>query len=134
MRQRLWLVTLPVLSLAVFSTGCSNALNPFCGNVRPAPLIGSLAPSSVSMSQLQQGVTLTVNGSHFVPASEVVVNGKTLGATDVSSQELQVSLSTDVISGPGNVNVKVMTPSGNSGDVGCTSGGTSTALVLTVTQ
>jgi hypothetical protein len=29
--------------------------------------------------------------------------------------------------------VTVNTPSGNSGDLGCTSGGTSTALVLTIT-
>jgi hypothetical protein len=29
--------------------------------------------------------------------------------------------------------VKVNTPSGNSGDLGCTSGGTSKALVLTIT-
>jgi len=30
------------------------------------------------------------------------------------------------------VNVKVTTPSGNVGDVGCSSGGTTSALVLTV--
>jgi hypothetical protein len=134
MRQRLLLVALPVLSLAVLLTGCSNALNPFCGNVRPAPLIGSISPNTVTVAQLQQGVKLTVNGSNFVPASEVVVDGKALGATDISSQALQVTLSTDVISGPGSFKVKVMTPSGNSGDVGCSSGGSSTSLVLTVTQ
>jgi IPT/TIG domain len=134
MPRRLWLVALPVVSLGLSLTGCSNAFNPFCGNSRPAPLIGSLSPNTVSFAQLQQGVTLTVNGSNFVPASEVVVGGKALGATDISSQELKVTLSTDVVSAPGKVNVKVMTPSGNSGDVGCSSGGTSTALVLTVTQ
>jgi hypothetical protein len=37
-----------------------------------------------------------------------------------------------VISGPGQYNVKVMTPSGNVGDVGCSSGGTSSGLTLTV--
>lgn len=128
MRVRLLLVVLPALLL----TGCSNALNPFCGNVRPAPLIGSLAPNTVSFSQVQQGVVLTVNGSNFVPSSEIVVNGKALAANAISAQQLKVTLSTDVISGPGPVQVKVTTPSGNSGDVGCTSGGTSTALVLTV--
>jgi hypothetical protein len=60
------------------------------------------------------------------------VNGKTLAATATSAQQLKVTLTTDVISAPGKVDVKVMTPSGNTGDVGCTSGGTSTALVLTV--
>jgi hypothetical protein len=29
--------------------------------------------------------------------------------------------------------VKVNTPSGNSGDIGCSSGGTSSSLVLTIT-
>lgn len=134
MPRRLWLVALPVVALGLFLTGCSNAINPFCGNVRPAPLIGSLSPTTVSFAQLQQGVILTVNGSNFVPASQVVVGGKALGATDLSSQALQVTLSTDVIPAPGQVNVKVMTPSGNSGDVGCSSGGTSTSLVLTVTK
>jgi hypothetical protein len=118
----------PLLVLA----GCSNALNPFCGSSRPAPLIGSLSPSTVTYAQVQQGVQLTVNGSHFVSASEVVINGKALGPTVVSNQQLQIMLTTGVISGPGQFNIKVLTPSGNVGDVGCTSGGTSSALMLNV--
>jgi len=118
----------PVLILA----GCSNALNPFCGSARPAPLIGSLSPSTVTFTQVQQGVLLKINGSNFVPASELVINGKTLGATLVSNQQLQIMLTSSVVTGPGTVNVKVTTPSGNVGDVGCSSGGTTSALVLTV--
>jgi len=122
-----------VISLTLFAlAGCSNAINPFCGNVRPAPEIGSISPSTVSFADVQQGVTLTVTGSNFVPASEIVVNGKTLAATPISSSKLQVTLNTAVITQPGSVNVKVTTPSGNSGDVGCSSGGTSSVLVLTV--
>lgn len=129
MVSRLKLVALaPLVVLA----GCSNALNPFCGSARPAPLIGSLSPSTVTFAQVQEGVQLTVNGSHFVSASEILINGTALGPTVVSSQQLQVMLTTDLISGPGQFDVKVMTPSGNVGDVGCTSGGTSSALVLTV--
>lgn len=128
MPSRLWLVVLSVL----FVAGCNNTLNPFCGSSRPAPLIGSLSPSTVAFSDVQKGVTLTVNGTHFVPASEIVINGKALGPTAVSSQQLQVLLNTAVIAGTGKVDVKVMTPSGNTGDLGCSSGGTSTALVLTV--
>src|SRR5215467_14083296 len=104
--------------------GCSNALNPFCGSARPAPLIGSLSPSTVTFAEVQQGIQLTVNGSHFVSASEILINGTALGPTVVSTQKLQVMLTTDVIPGPGQFNVQVMTPSGNVGDVGCTSGGT----------
>jgi IPT/TIG domain-containing protein len=126
--------SLRLLALAplVIFAGCSNALNPFCGSSRPAPLIGSLSPSTVTFTQVQQGVLLKVNGSNFVSASEILINGKALGPTVVSNQQLQIMLTSGVISGPGNVSVKVMTPSGNVGDVGCSSGGTSSALTLTV--
>jgi IPT/TIG domain len=112
--------------------GCNNTLNPLCGSARPMPQIGSLSPSTLTFSQVQQGSTLIVNGSRFVSASEVVINKTPLSATVVSDQQLKVKLSTDVISAPGSVNVMVRTPSGNSGDLGCTSGGDSSVLVLTV--
>jgi hypothetical protein len=128
MPVRLSLVAVALLTLA----GCNNTLNPFCGSARPAPLIGSLSPSQVTFAQVQQGVMLTVNGGQFVPASEIVVNGKALAANAISAQQLQVTITSDVISGPGAVDVKVFTPSGNSSDVGCSSGGTSSVLVLTV--
>ena len=126
------LLRLVAVAPLVILAGCSNALNPFCGSARPAPLIGSLSPSTVTFAEVQQGVLLKVNGNNFVSASEIVINGKALGATILSNQQLQIMLTTGVISGPGQVNVKVMTPSGNVGDVGCSSGGTSSALVLTV--
>ena len=128
MSSRLSLVAM----LAVMFLPVCNTLNPLCGSSRPAPLIGSLSPSTVSFAQVQQGVMLTVNGSQFVSSSEVVINGKTLSATVVSGQQLTILLTTSVISGPGAVNVSVLTPSGNSGDLGCTSGGKSSVLVLTV--
>jgi hypothetical protein len=112
--------------------GCNNTLNPFCGSARPAPLIGSLSPSTVSFSQVEQGSALMVKGSQFVSSSVVVINGKALSTTVSSNQQLQVMLTTGVISGPGPVNVSVKTPSGNTGDIGCTSGGNSSVLVLTV--
>ena len=121
-----------VLALGFSILGCNNTLNPLCGSARPAPLIGSLSPSTVSFAQVQEGTTLTVVGSHFVSASEVLVNTTPLSATVVSDQQLKVKLTADVISGPGQVKVMVQTPSGNSGDLGCTSGGTSSVLMLTV--
>ena len=124
---------LSLVAIAVlFLPGCSNTLNPFCGSARPVPLIGSLSPSTISFSQVEQGTVLVVNGSQFVSSSQVVIDGKALGATVSSSQQLQVMLTTGVISGPGSVNVSVLTPSGNSADLGCTSGGKSSVLVLTV--
>jgi hypothetical protein len=130
MLSRLWLVALVPLTLLA---GCNNTLNPLCGSARPAPLVASLSPSTVKFSDVQNnGVMLTVNGSQFVPASEIVISGKTLAASATSGQQLQVMLTTSVITGPGKVTVKVVTPSGNTSDVGCSSGGTSTVLTLTV--
>jgi hypothetical protein len=116
----------------LFAPACNNTLNPLCGSARPAPLIGSLSPSTISFAQVQQGSVLIVKGSQFVSSSEVVINGKPLSTMVDSPQELKVTLTTGEISGPGSVKVAVMTPSGNSGDVGCASGGTSSVLVLTV--
>jgi hypothetical protein len=120
-----------LLAFLVLS-GCNNTLNPLCGSARPAPLIASLSPSTMTFAQVQQGSMLTVNGSHFVSASEIMINTTPLSATVVSDQKLQVKLTTAVISGPGTYKVSAFTPSGNSGDLGCTSGGTSSVLTLTV--
>ena len=120
-----------LLAVLVFQ-GC-NALNPLCGSARPAPIIGSLSPSTVTFAEVQQGFLLTVNGSQFVSSSVVVVNGTTLSTLATSGQQLQATITTAVISALGTASVTVNTPSGNSGDVGCTSGGTSRALILTIT-
>jgi hypothetical protein len=125
-------VFLAALLALLFLPGCNNTLNPLCGSARPVPLIGSLSPSTVSFAQVQQGSVLIVNGSHFVASSEVVIDKTPLSATVVSDQQLKVKLTTGVISGPGPVNVTVRTPSGNSSDLGCSSGGDSSILVLTV--
>ena len=134
--MRLRSCCLPFVCLLVLGLisllGCNNTLNPLCGSARPVPVIGSLSPNSVTFAQVQAGVTITVNGNQFVSASQVMVNSTPIAATVVSAQKLTVKLSTDVISGPGTVKVMVQTPAGNSGDLGCTSGGTSSALVLTV--
>ncbi len=115
-----------------FLAGCNNTLNPLCGSARPVPVIGSLSPSTMTFAQVQQGAVLTVNGNNFVSSSEVVVNTTPLSATVVNAQQLKVKLTTDVITGPGTVKITVRTPSGNTGDLGCTSGGDSSVLLLTV--
>ena len=133
MPSRTCALSLAVLLAIFFLPGCgNNTLNPLCGSARPAPLIGSLSPSTMTFSDVQLGDTLIVNGSHFVAASQVVINTTPLSATIVSDKQLRVKLSSDIISGPGTVKVGVLTPSGNSGDLGCTSGGTSSVLTLTV--
>jgi uncharacterized lipoprotein NlpE involved in copper resistance len=125
-------LTLAALLAVLFLTGCNNTLNPFCGSARPVPMIGSLSPSTVDFTQVEQGVVLTVKGAKFVAASQVEINGKPLATSVLSDSQLKVTLTTGVISGSGKVNVMVNTPSGGSGDVGCSSGGNSTTLALTV--
>ena len=121
-----------LLLALLFLPGC-NALNPLCGSTRPAPVIGSLSPTTITFAEVQQGLVLAVNGSQFVSSSVVVINGTTLNTTVMSSQQLQVTITTALISAPGTASVTVNTPSGNSGDLACTSGGTSSSLILTIT-
>ena len=119
-------------TLALAIVGCNNTLNPLCGSARPVPVIQSLSPNSMTFADVQRGALLTVNGTQFVSSTEAVINSTILSATVVSPQQLNVKLSTDLISAPGSVNVMVETPSGTSGDLGCTSGGKSSVLILTV--
>jgi hypothetical protein len=128
-----FLRSLSVLLLAslVFQ-GC-NSVNPLCGSARPAPIIGSLSASTITLAEVQQDFVLYVYGAKFVSSSVVVINGNNLNTLVTSSTQLQVTITPAVISAPGTVNVTVNTPSGNSGDLGCSSGGTSDALVLTIT-
>ena len=132
MPSRTCALTLASLLALLVLPGCNNTLNPLCGSARPVPVIGSLSPAEVTFAQVQAGVTVTVNGNQFVSASQVMVNKTPIAATVLSAQKLTVKLSTDVISGPGTVKIMVQTPSGNSGDLGCTSGGSSSVLLLTV--
>ncbi|MFZ1009470.1 MAG: hypothetical protein WAN65_21700 [Candidatus Sulfotelmatobacter sp.] len=127
---------LPLLSLLLLASlvfQACNSLNPLCGSARPAPIIGSLSASTITLAEVQQGFVLDVYGAKFVSSSVVVINGINLDTLVTSSTQLQFTITTAVISAPGTANVTVNTPSGNSGDVGCTSGGTSSALVLTIT-
>jgi hypothetical protein len=120
-----------VLASIVFQ-GC-NSVNPLCGSARPAPIIGSLSATTITFAEVQQGFVLNVYGAQFVSSSVVVINGTNLTTVVTSSTQLQATITTAVISAPGTANITVNTPSGNSGDLGCSSGGTSSALVLTIT-
>jgi hypothetical protein len=121
----------PLLAI-VFLVGC-GALNPFCGSARPTPVLTSLAPNSVSLTLVQQGLVLTVNGSHFYSSSTVLWNGEALSTTVLSSTRLQATITTTQISSPGTAEIVVHTPANLSGDLGCDSGGNSQGLTFTVT-
>ena len=109
-----------------------NTLNPLCGSARPAPVLNSISPATMTFSQLPPSFVLTATGSHFVSASVVVFNGAVLPTTVVSSSQLTATIAASMIPAAGSFNVEVQTPAGNSGNLGCTSGGTSSGQVLTV--
>jgi hypothetical protein len=125
----------PLSALLLASLACQacNALNPLCGSARPDPIVGSLSASTITLSEVQPGFVLDVYGARFVSSSVVVINGTKLSTVVTSSTQLQVTITAALISAPGTASVTVNTPSGNSGDLGCTSGGTSGTLVLTIT-
>jgi hypothetical protein len=124
------LASLLLIMLGVLLLGC-NSINPLCGSARPVPVLDSIAPATVVFSQLPSSFVLTADGSHFVSASVVVFNGTTLATTVVSNSQLTVNISSSMIPAAGSFNVDVKTPAGNSGDLGCSSGGTSDAQALT---
>ncbi len=126
-------LALGALLVALLLLGGCQALNVLCGSSRPAPSISSLSSTTVTFAQVQQGFLLNVNGSHFVASSVVLINGTTVSTRVTSNRQLQVTLTATVITAPGTAKVAVNTPSGNSGDLGCTSGGTSSSLPLTIT-
>lgn len=120
-----------LLVVFLFATGC-NSLNPLCGSSRPAPVLQSISPATMTFASLPSSFTLTANGSSFVSSSVGVFNGATLATTVVSSSQLTVTVTNTMIPATGSYPVTVNTPAGNTGVVGCSSGGTSSAQDLTV--
>jgi hypothetical protein len=95
-------------------------------------MLNSISPTTMVFSQLPPSFVLTATGSQFVSSSVVVLNGTTLATAVKSSSQLTVTIGSSMISAPGNFKVTVQTPAGNTGNLGCSSGGTSSVRVLTV--
>ncbi|HZS95465.1 MAG TPA: hypothetical protein VFA40_01695 [Terriglobales bacterium] len=96
------------------------------------PILNSISPKTMAFSQLPPTFVITATGSEFVSSSVVVFNGATLATGVTNHSQLTATITSSMISAPGSFNVVVKTPAGNTGDVGCSSGGTSSAQVLTV--
>jgi hypothetical protein len=118
---------------SLFLTGC-GVHNPFCGSDRPVPVLGWLAPNPASFAQVQQGLLLTVYGSHFYSESIVRWNGEALSTRVMSGTQLQTTVTTAQMPSPGSAQIVVHTPPNLAGDLGCDSGGDSEASTLTVTE
>jgi hypothetical protein len=119
------------LAVLLLLPGC-NTLNPLCGSARPVPILNSISPKTMAFSQLPSTFVITAVGSDFVSSSVVVFNGATLATGVTNHSQLTATITSSMIPAPGSFNVVVKTPAGNTGDVGCSSGGTSSAQVLTV--
>jgi hypothetical protein len=119
------------LVILLLLPGC-NALNPLCGSARPVPILNSISPTTMVFSQLPPSFVVIAMGSHFVSSSVVVFNGATLATAVTSSSQLKVTITSSMIPAPGSFNIVVKTPAGNTGDVGCSSGGASSGQALTV--
>jgi hypothetical protein len=120
------------LLLAVMFLPACNPTQLLCGSARPVPSITSLSATTVTFAQVQEGYLLTVTGSNIVASSVIEVNGTAVTTQVISNTELQTTLTDTEITGPGTASITINTPSGNSGDLGCTSGGTSGTLTLTI--
>ena len=120
-----------LLVMLLLLPGC-NALNPLCGSARPVPMLNSISPTTMVFSQLPPSFVLTATGGQFVSSSVVVLDRATLATTVKSSSQLAVTIGSSMIPAPGSFNVAVQTPAGNTGNLGCSSGGTSSVRVLTV--
>jgi hypothetical protein len=83
-------------------------------------------------SQLPPSFGLTATGSQFVASSLVLFNGASLATTVDSGSQATVTIKSSMIPASGSFNVEVQTPAGNTGSLGCSSGGTSSVRVLTV--
>ena len=96
------------------------------------PTLNLISPTTMVFSQLPPSFVLTATGGHFVASSVILFNGAALATTVVSSSQLTATVTSSMIPAAGSYKVEVQTPSGNSGNLGCSSGGTSSAQTLTV--
>jgi uncharacterized protein (TIGR03437 family) len=79
--------------------------------VSSSPTVTSISPTSVPMGSA--AITLTVNGSGFIPASQVVtVPDQPLTTTYVSFTQLTATVPASVLANPGTYDVHVTNPGG----------------------
>ena len=105
-----------------------------CPGAVPQPQITSLSPDTISRDAAS--VLLTVNGSNFVPQSQVLWNGTALATTFVDAHHLQVTITQSTfesfgVSAGSNVLISATSPA-STHVVGCPNGGASVALVLVI--
>jgi hypothetical protein len=95
-----------------------------CFASQSQPIITSLSPGTIFANAAP--ILLVVNGSEFVPSSQILWNGKSLPTRFVDSGHLQATITQQTFenfggSAGGSVMISVMSPPPNS-VLGCTAG------------
>ena len=125
-----------VLTLLLSGWSTCNAIVNFssCPGTVPQPLINSLSPDP--MPGNTESVVLIVNGSGFVPQSQIMWNGSALQTTFIDSRHLQATITQQTFESFGGAvgsSVQISVRSLGSGGVsGCTNGGNSATLDLVI--
>lgn len=124
-----WLMT---LLFGLFAwPGCSS-INPLCGSSRPVPSLSSISPTTITAEEAKGSFQMRLIGGNFVSASVVVVNKINVSTNVTSSTTITATIEPADLNGAGDYGVWVNTPAGNSGDLGCSSGGSTNQATLTV--
>lgn len=110
--------------------GCGGIF--VCASSTPVPTIVSISPNPVSAFDFQSSGILIVNGTNFVPASVVVIDGVNHPTAFVNGGELRVSMFPVDIR-PGNLNFVVSNPRAFGGGLFCGgNGGVSGVITLSI--
>lgn len=105
-----------------------------CPDAFPHPQIGALSPNPISADIAS--LVLSVEGTGFVPQSEIQWNKNPLPTTFIDSRHLQATVTQETFGSFGgsagnSVMVSVVSPGTNS-VVGCPNGGNSSTLILDI--
>jgi hypothetical protein len=125
-----------VLTLLLSAWSTCNAIVNFssCLGTVPQPLITSLSPDP--MPGNTESVVLIVNGTGFVPQSQILWNGSALQTTFMDSDHLRATITRQTFdSFGGSIGSSVQIAVRSQGSVpllGCPNGGSSATLVLVI--
>ena len=100
----------------------------------PQPQITSLSPDTIPSDA--ESVLLIVNGSGFIPQSQIMWNGRVLQTTFMDSRHLQTTITQQTVDSFGAsagsiVHISVSSP-GAIADLGCPNGLNSATLILVI--
>jgi hypothetical protein len=127
---------LAALTLLLSGSTTCNAIVDFnsCSGSVPLPRIVALSPGAIPGDT--ESVLLTVDGSGFVPQSQIMWNGNALPTTFMDSSHLQATITQQTLDSfggsAGNSVLISVRSQGSVAIVGCPNGGSSATLVLVI--